>query len=593
MKRARLISGVAAFLIAAGGLSAYAVNNWGETWFFGGYTADPVHGTSIKNDGIHTPNIFAAAVSPDTFAYGGGYGATGGSGDSSGNLSINGSFIADGAIQSGKSGTQGSLRAYPSTSASGYFRIIKADNAADDITTLTIGAMAGARNYSILDTGTSTATVVMTEGAQTINGQKTFVAPILGTPASGTLSNCAAFTGDSGSGGVRGLVPAPASGDAAANKFLKASGAWATAGSGDASGPSSATDNAIARFDGTTGKLIQNSVVTIADSTGLIEGASGIIMKSNASTAAEFHSFLNGTGTHGLLNFYSASGTQSSPTVSEVGAAIMTIGGSGYNGATYGTGSGAIILQVADTITGTQVPGAFHFYTTNADGPLSDAFQIDENGNARATNFIGGQGALLSSESGGALLMQSGATGNTLIAQASQDSIATPDTSTDADPLLFIAAQGHDGTLYKTAAGISIDVNGTPATGFVPGAVTVFASDNSTGNTNVARFEHDAAIVYKPTSITGDLTLTTAGNGLLIKTGSNATAGKATMVGGTVVVSTTKVTANSLILLTAQNNAGVLGSVSVSARTAGTSFTITSTNALDTSDVAWFIVEPA
>jgi hypothetical protein len=34
---------------------------------------------------------------------------------------------------------------------------------------------------------------------------------------------------------------------------------------GDVVGPASATDNAIARFDGTTGKLIQNSAVTIAD----------------------------------------------------------------------------------------------------------------------------------------------------------------------------------------------------------------------------------------------------------------------------------------------------------------------------------------
>lgn len=34
------------------------------------------------------------------------------------------------------------------------------------------------------------------------------------------------FTGDSGSGGTSGLVPAPASGDTAANKFLKASGSW-------------------------------------------------------------------------------------------------------------------------------------------------------------------------------------------------------------------------------------------------------------------------------------------------------------------------------------------------------------------------------
>ena len=35
-----------------------------------------------------------------------------------------------------------------------------------------------------------------------------------------------AFTGDSGSGGVKGLVPAPSSGDNAAEKFLKAGGTW-------------------------------------------------------------------------------------------------------------------------------------------------------------------------------------------------------------------------------------------------------------------------------------------------------------------------------------------------------------------------------
>jgi hypothetical protein len=44
---------------------------------------------------------------------------------------------------------------------------------------------------------------------------------------------------------------------------------------GDVVGPSSATDNAVARFDTTTGKLIQNSVVTIDDS-GNISGANSI-----------------------------------------------------------------------------------------------------------------------------------------------------------------------------------------------------------------------------------------------------------------------------------------------------------------------------
>jgi hypothetical protein len=40
-------------------------------------------------------------------------------------------------------------------------------------------------------------------------------------------------------------------------------------------GPASATDNAIARFDGTTGKLVQNSAVTVADTTGSIDNTSG------------------------------------------------------------------------------------------------------------------------------------------------------------------------------------------------------------------------------------------------------------------------------------------------------------------------------
>jgi hypothetical protein len=52
-------------------------------------------------------------------------------------------------------------------------------------------------------------------------------------------------------------------------KFLTTDGSaasWATvSGSGDVVGPASATDNAITRFDNTTGKLLQNSLVTVSD----------------------------------------------------------------------------------------------------------------------------------------------------------------------------------------------------------------------------------------------------------------------------------------------------------------------------------------
>jgi hypothetical protein len=108
----------------------------------------------------------------------------------------------------------------------------------------------------------------------------------------------------------------------------------------------------------------------------------------------------------------------------------------------------------------------------------------------------------------------------------------------------------------------------------------------------------DASQIISGTFVVGsfgtNVKITAVGSGFYVKEGTNATMGKATLIGGTVVVSTTKVTANSRIFLT--TDGGTLthvGSPYISARTAGTSFTITSTNALDVSDVAWIIIEPA
>ena len=82
--------------------------------------------------------------------------------------------------------------------------------------------------------------------------------------------------GASGGGGGGASLP-DQSGNA--GKFLTTDGStasWGTpAGSGDVVGPSSATDNAIARFDTTTGKLIQNSTITISD-TGDMSGVSSL-----------------------------------------------------------------------------------------------------------------------------------------------------------------------------------------------------------------------------------------------------------------------------------------------------------------------------
>lgn len=92
-----------------------------------------------------------------------------------------------------------------------------------------------------------------------------------------------------------------------------------------------------------------------------------------------------------------------------------------------------------------------------------------------------------------------------------------------------------------------------------------------------------------------DFAIVTAGKGLLIKEGSNAKMGTATLVAGTATVATTAVTANSRIFLTTQSLGTVATpmAVAVTTRNAGTDFTITSEDGTDTSVVAWMIVEPA
>lgn len=90
-------------------------------------------------------------------------------------------------------------------------------------------------------------------------------------------------------------------------------------------------------------------------------------------------------------------------------------------------------------------------------------------------------------------------------------------------------------------------------------------------------------------SIDGHLSLVTAGNKIKIATGSNASAGTGTFSGGTVTISTTAVTASSLIFIqhTSCTNCGVayIGTV-----TAATSFVVNSNNASDASTFNWWLI---
>jgi hypothetical protein len=91
----------------------------------------------------------------------------------------------------------------------------------------------------------------------------------------------------------------------------------------------------------------------------------------------------------------------------------------------------------------------------------------------------------------------------------------------------------------------------------------------------------------------GNVVVNTLGSGLRVREGANGKQGTATLVAGSVVVANTSVTATSRIFLTSNTDGGAPGFLRVSARSAGVSFTITSSSGTDTSVVAYQIFEAA
>lgn len=84
-------------------------------------------------------------------------------------------------FDAGASGAAGSLDIFPGTASRGKLSISAANSAGDTTTAITNASQAGARTYTIPDAGAS-ASFVMTEGAQTVNGVKTFGSvPVLPT----------------------------------------------------------------------------------------------------------------------------------------------------------------------------------------------------------------------------------------------------------------------------------------------------------------------------------------------------------------------------------------------------------------------------
>jgi hypothetical protein len=108
-------------------------------------------------------------------------------------------------------------------------------------------------------------------------------------------------------------------------------------GTGDVVGPASATDNAIARYDSTTGKLIQDSLAILDDVGSLTLPDTGILNVANytgTDTSPNFNAYGRdaATGTAGSISFYGGIGTAGNAN----GGDVLLSGGSGDGSGTDG-----------------------------------------------------------------------------------------------------------------------------------------------------------------------------------------------------------------------------------------------------------------
>lgn len=219
-------------------------------------------------------------------------------------------------------------------------------------------------------------------------------------------------------------------------------------------GPASSTDNALVRWDGTTGKLVQNSNATL-DDTGNLTLAGVLALPAGAVGAPAL--YLGGDTTTGL---YRPASNQFATTVSGTQRGLWSSSGLSING--------LLVLPNASATDNRLLIGTATDIAIN--GAAEPRVQSHGTTSAGSAHVIG----RWNTGTAGALFAGVRSKGAT---------IGTHAALVDADDIFRIEAQGSDGTAFQVAAQILAEVDGPVSPGIVPGS-WLFYTANASGVLN-------------------------------------------------------------------------------------------------------------
>jgi hypothetical protein len=352
-----------------------------------------------------------------------------------------------------------------------------------------------------------------------------------------------------------------------------------------------------------SGAFAGSSSLTWDESTKKLTIKGSIEAYNDGGTQADIYATSYGVDGGGTLHGRMANGTFSSPTGILSGDIFGGVGSRAYHsGGAFQTSSPTSIHWVASENQTGSAYGSYLRILTTPKGSTTrqERVIVSDSGTlwVHDTGTFDPKTAAQTKPVSDVLLLASG-TGNTAVGVFSYGTgltagfrggscagtPASPSATTSETIISFMGGHVHDGTNWTAGTKALLTFKSAQAiTGSNQGTYITLETTplNSTTRAEGVRIDPD-----------GNLLVQQAGKGLRVKEGSNAKQGTATLSAGSVTVSNTSVTANSRIFLTSQSDGGTPGFLRVSARSAGTNFTITSSSGSDTSTVAYQIFEPA